>query len=228
MGQFYHVNKTLDHTCTKGDAPGATSTSVPFGYIYPCQDPSRKLRDSNFMMPTNHVRTVLYISKQADSEFGEDKQYMSRGWTDSNPKVPYYYIYSGNAGARSTYNNFVNKQNQYGNDLTIVKKRDMNVKRIVGDYMFFSNNPQNFPAYGEVYFAKRLGFDVIGHTMPHCPESNGYFDQPNISPSQSGVWSDPNGRNLPNDDWSMHYVAQGAATAGHRYFTVCRPTRCEQ
>ena len=31
LGQFYCVNKTLDHTCTKEGAAGGTTSSIPFG-----------------------------------------------------------------------------------------------------------------------------------------------------------------------------------------------------
>ena len=60
---------TGDYYRQKGGTYRSRRDSVPYTEIYPrLQDP--KARASNYSVPRNHIRSMLYIGKQADSERG--------------------------------------------------------------------------------------------------------------------------------------------------------------
>ena len=172
-GQWYRVNK-------------ATNA------IYPRFDPKFKHRDSNFTMPVNHVRTILFISKQADTELGEDTKLARKGWTPSDPKVPYYFVNDSHTNFPAVGFKAGGKTIEYQG----------NFKRIVADYVDSVNHPE-VTQYGSTYFAQQLGFDVKGHTFPMCKESLGYFDtEDGKTPDQYGP---PGAHVLDARDTSPHF-----------------------
>jgi hypothetical protein len=202
-GGFYRVNKAISA-------------------IYPRFNPKDKHRDSNFTMPVNHVRTVLYISKQADTEIGEDTTLALKGWTESNPEVPWYLVNS----RKASFHNFKAAPNN-----GIVKVYNVHKKRRVADFIDQTNHPSVLQ-YGGAYFAKRLGFEVKCHAFPKCVEEFDAFNTDKMmDPSQFGPaggggdyqacigvkWGNPQMPQWDNSTWARNVYSNKNLLEDHTY-----------
>ena len=161
--------------------------------LYPRFGPTSKLRNSNFDQPPNHVRTVLFIGKQAPSEKGQDTLHALQGWTDPAPRVG---IATPGQFNRADMGKIIARGSSTGGILP------MNMNRIMLDPLQHTlHKDSKFSEFGGNSYATRYGFTKNNVNMTQfgqygyaCPVSGDRFDYQVKHTSDYGPYKDGGGQ----------------------------------